>query len=534
MAQITGGLDIGTTSIRCLRVARGVRGTSLVNFFSQPIPSYPGQSLLECQAAALRELKAAGRLKGDRWVVSVPTHSVSIREIELPFLDPQKIDQVAPFEIEGSIPFDLSQVIVDATVLERSAEGQSCRILVASLSRQFLSERLSLLKQVGIDPQEVELEGMALARLYRDSSRQGFLWLLEIGARKSILCLLRGDRVVSLRGIPIGGEEFTAFLAVRLSRTIEEAEKIKQEIDLADAGDRRSMFLKEALEPWMAEIEKSLRLSSRPGSSLEEGSGESEEAPKIVLLGGGARIPGLPEYLGYRLGIRKAEEGIQWDRLPETRHLSGIQELLISSEGTSYQVALGLALRQTGIGDIGFRKGDFVFGKGEQERRAHWLTVGLILAVIVGLFLGNVYVRYRIKASRYQALKAELLERFAKSFPQIRSVTQEVDQARSAIAGLKRTELFLGTGDPTPLALLNEITLAIPKEIPIEVQDLLIDSGKVRIEAQTDSFESIDRIKASLAKGGLFQEVTVSDAKVGADPTKVFFRIQLKAKGGGG
>lgn len=521
MAQITVGLDIGTTSIKGVRVARGLRGASLLDHFSHPIASEPSRGLRERQEAALRALAAEGRLKGgDKWVVSVATTDVSLRELELPFTDPRKIDQIVPYEVEGQIPFDLANVVVDPIFLERGGQGGKSRLLVACLPKSVLQDLLSLLGEVGIDPQEVDLSGLALARLYRPYSKSsgGTVLLLEIGASKSILCTLEQGRVLSLRGISIGGDAVSRVIAERLSLSFDDAEKVKYEIDFQNQGDPRSALLREAVEPLVSDIEKSLSLAPRPIGGF-------------LLMGGTSRQRGLLAYLERRLSIPGVKGLAELYGSLDSHHLKGMEEMVASSDGALYQVALGLALPSEEEG-LNFRKGEFTFGKTVAERRAQWISIGLILALIGGLFLGNFFLGYRVKAARYQELKTEIRKHFTQAFPHIKTVVQEVDQARSAIEVLKRTEAFLGVKELSPLHILQKITLAIPKGIPIEVHNLVIDSGKVRIEARTDSFESIDRIKGGLSKIKDFRDVTVSDAKVGADPKKVGFRIKFKTTKG--
>ncbi|MDC4222921.1 MAG: hypothetical protein MPW15_01400 [Candidatus Manganitrophus sp.] len=102
-----------------------------------------------------------------------------------------------------------------------------------------------------------------------------------------------------------------------------------------------------------------------------------------------------------------------------------------------------------------------------------------------------------------------------------------MEQTRAAINERKKNAEFLGVGEESPLEVLKVVTAGIPTEVRIDVTDMVIDGNKIRIEAQTDSYDSVDRIRGGLMKVGHFQEVNVSDAKISADQSKVGFRIQL-------
>ena len=146
---------------------------------------------------------------------------------------------------------------------------------------------------------------------------------------------------------------------------------------------------------------------------------------------------------------------------------------------------------------------------------------------------GDFYLHYHQKEQKYQELKQGLRSEFTALFPQTKNISNEVEQTRVAISERKRNSGFLGVGEESPLEVLKGVTAGIPTEVRIDVTELVIDGNKVRIEAQTDSYDSVDRIRGGLTKVGHFQEVNVSDAKISADQSRVGFRIQLTMPEGG-
>ena len=53
----------------------------------------------------------------------------------------------------------------------------------------------------------------------------------------------------------------------------------------------------------------------------------------------------------------------------------------------------------------------------------------------------------------------------------------------------------------------------------------MIDKSKLRVQGETDSFESVEKIKKEFESVAFFKKVDVSDAKLSADQKKVKFRI---------
>ncbi|MBN4054608.1 hypothetical protein JYT87_02755, partial [Nitrospira defluvii] len=210
----------------------------------------------------------------------------------------------------------------------------------------------------------------------------------------------------------------------------------------------------------------------------------------------------------------------------------GVDTIQSDLASSVYAQAFGIAFQESDGPPINFRKGAFVFGKETIEKRRHFVTIGLVLLFLLGLMGGDLYLRYTLKENRFQGLKQQVRDHFTETFPKIRNIVNEVDQTRNAIAALNRTGAFLGVGKMSPLVVLRVISESIPEGVKIDVFDIVIDRGKVRIQAQTDSFESVDRIRGGLLGASHFQKVEVSDAKVMADQSRVRFRIKMNVREG--
>jgi type II secretory pathway component PulL len=107
-------------------------------------------------------------------VVSLPLSSLGIRAMDLPLEDPERVREVLPFELEGLILKDPSEVVLDAVVLDDL--GDKRRVLAVYIEKDRLAPLLEGLAGAGIDPRAVtssELgalveklkEGEGLARL---------------------------------------------------------------------------------------------------------------------------------------------------------------------------------------------------------------------------------------------------------------------------------------------------------------------------------------------------------------------------------
>ncbi|MCG3113094.1 MAG: pilus assembly protein PilM [Candidatus Manganitrophus sp. SB1] len=554
MAQIILGLDIGQSVIKGVRIARTLRGLRLVDAFERKVERQGerrrGDLPDEAQIEALRQLRSEGKIKpGEMTAIALPGHLVSTREITVPFTDPKRLRQVVPFEVEGQLPFDLEEVVIDYQPLPqgggrdlqiRSAPepgkaepAESSRLLVSAVPKGVLRRYLSALQSVGIDPAWVGVDALSLYTFYQQMTQpsngekkrgtaggdeRSEHLLIDLGASKTVLCGLSvaakqtSPRLRWVRTIPIGSDDFTEAFQHDLGLSWEEAEKRKNEIDLSapprtEAGEA----VQKRVSSWLIEIEKSVSLTG--GANGEPRSG-------FYLCGGGGQWRGLKELIAQHFQMTP-------ETLSGSPPMAGLDTAHFSTALPRYAEALGLALSPAQGTQINFRQGEFVFGKESIERRHRLTSVGLVSLILLGLIGGDFYLHYHQKEKKFQALKQELRSEFTKTFPQTKNVSNEVEQTRAAINERKKNAEFLGVGEESPLEVLKVVTAGIPTEVRIDVTDMVIDGNKIRIEAQTDSYDSVDRIRGGLMKVGHFQEVNVSDAKISADQSKVGFRIQL-------
>jgi general secretion pathway protein L len=563
--MISLGLDIGQHSIKGVRVSQSFRGLRLVDSFERKVPRREGEHLSSTdlltagQIEALKALISEGRIRsGEVAAVSLPGQLVSTRETTVPFADPKKLRQIVPFEVESQLPFDLEEVTIDYQLLH-SEEGAataigSSHLLVSVVPKVGLRKYLATLQSLGIDPGSIGLDSLSLytfAQYFLNGKKEGAgspspdhpagLLVVDVGASKTVLCHLLKGKLNWVRTIPMGGDLLTEAIQREFQLSWDEAEKLKMEVDLnkaglaASRGGQAAVCLQKALAPWLTEIEKSLRYQTPPSAERVFNHPASEEVAlteaSFYLCGGGGALTGLKEHLSETLGMNPVslKEGLG----SRSSSVAGLESVNLDSVAHVYAEGLGLALPPAEGSLINFRQGEFVFGKETLEKRNRLVSISLVALLLLGLMGGDFYLHYHQKEKRYQDLKGELRKAFSETFPQSRNVSNEVEQARAAITELNRTGSFLGVGEESPLKVLKEISAAIPKEVRIDVQDLVIDGNKVRIEAQTDSFESVDRIRGGLMKVAAFKEVSVSDAKVAADQSRVGFRIQMTVTPGG-
>lgn len=490
--MIITGLDIGQQAVRGVRISQGFGRLRVLDTFEERVARTPEVDLFDWpsggQIQALKALAVHFR-STDSIAVSLPAALVCTRRITLPFTHPEKLRQALPFEMENHFPFDVQDIVMDYALLPTSS-SMSAALWVGACPKTVLQRVLSRLREAGIDPTWVGVEGFSLDRLHQKFSKKipgsaPSVLMVDVGASKTTLCDIRED-VRAIRTIPMGGNQITEAIAATHHLSWEEAERHKKEraSNLSDLLPS----IRDALGPWLLEIEKSLRTTA--------------PSPRFYCLtGGGAGA--VDAVLSSTLGMKP----LPLD-LPVAPHF-----------------AQGLGMAMSGRA-INFRRGEA--DRADAPKRGRWATVVLSLLFLIGLMVSDIALSAHQKEAAYQARKTGLRRAFLSLFPQARNAPDEVEHTRAQVAKLSRTVGTIFVGEQGPLWVLNEIASGIPT--PIEVQEMTIDEETARIEAYTDSYLSIEKIREGLMKRA-FHEIKISDAKVTADQSKVHFRIQINLKG---
>jgi hypothetical protein len=61
--------------------------------------------------------------------------------------------------------------------------------------------------------------------------------------------------------------------------------------------------------------------------------------------------------------------------------------------------------------------------------------------------------------------------------------------------------------------------------LPMQVSDLVVDDGGLKIQGTADSFATVDQVKKALERAPAFGTIHVEHATAGSDPGKIDFQL---------
>jgi len=496
------GLDLGSHTIKAVELRQTLRGLEPVQLQLHPraeidLPSADGRQQFAEGLARFVELHD---LSTEHVVTALPSDRVSTRRLEFPFRERRKLAQAVPFELEGLIPFELEDVFIDWAM----AGGERGTAVVAAtvVQRQDVEETLTVLDEAGSSPRVLEAEGLSLANLAAVFDISGTRLIVDLGHRKTTVCLMVDEHPISARSIPVGGLALTRAMSKDLGLSLDDAEHLKCEEGLFDMGfNSRSAGA-------LAHLDRIARELLRTAEAVEDllGGAAAEQIEEITLVGGGARLHRIDEYLSDRLGI-----ACRRIALPEESEGAA---LVAGGDPVVFAPAIALALRGTSQArtQMNFRQGEFAFRTSWRqfivpEMRPTAIWAGVILALLAATGINSIF----IESMRADRLEAEGIAIYLARFPgeepsrPMSAMAQAVDEARS-----KAEFLGLYSGNLSALDIMTELSTRVPGDLKVRFEEVHIDRKVVRVKVSGENYEAADRLENVLSAAPPFEAASVS------------------------
>lgn len=433
------GIDLEGERVRVAVLRAAYRKVALEHLIEEEISAHggPEEALKAC-------LEKTGPV--DVICTTLPGGETFVQVLSLPASAAKRLGDVLPFELEAALPLEIDEVVFDFATLGAPADGQLPVLAVAARKESVSREIARVLAATGQEPERVGAAQLELAQLLRFTPTLSGLaepvCIVRLGLEATDICLAIKGEARAGRSLSIGVAEFP------------------------DAAERMAAQLRQTL------------------ASFETQVGASPE--RIVLVGEGALLPGMCEFLSARLPLAV-------EVLPPLG-LEGVDAL---DQARFPSFALSLATAAHGLRRAGFdlRQGQLAFerGYGYVKDKAPLLSVLGVLLVLSFVFA--TWAEGRALRAEKASLEAslELLteETFGKKIA-------DPDEAESELDRLGKAK----PEDPMPyldgFGAAVAISETLPKDIVHDIEQFEYSKGKLNVRGIVSTTEEAQRVAKTL------------------------------------
>lgn len=231
------GLDIGSDEVKVVELTQTAEGIELTGFGWGKIPT--PEETLQTVKAVLRE----SGIRSRKVATAVSGRSVVVRYITLPELDDEELPETLRLEADKYIPFDRDEVCIDGQRLEEpvedsvdvSGESSEMKSLLVAVKKDLLHDHIDQVQDLGLVPVAIDVDSFALGNSFemrnelgaRSEDPERAVALVDVGASKTNIHILRGNVSSFSREIYLGGADLTEAISRREHLDEAEAEEMK-------------------------------------------------------------------------------------------------------------------------------------------------------------------------------------------------------------------------------------------------------------------------------------------------------------------
>jgi type IV pilus assembly protein PilM len=380
------GMDIGSSVVKCLRLDLGQERPVITHFAMvdlAPEAIVDGEIMdRELVIRALQECAEKAGVGKEPVATAVSGRAVIVKKIVMDKMSEEDAREAIYWEAEQHVPFDIDDITLDFQILDDDIGAGQMEILLVAAKKDMVQTQAELIRDAGLTPLVVDVASFANQNAW-ESLRQAFtgaeadeaalagaeaeaavdpedldpdaepladaeeedppeaeadsefVALLDVGGGVTNVHIVKDGVPYFTRDLPIGTSQFVEEFQKQLGLTWETATDV--------ACGRTSEVDAELVTDIVRSVGEEIFQGLEPSLSYLKNSGEAEGIDRIVLSGGGARLPGLAPFLAECYGVPSEVA----DPLAGLDHEDGVfGEEDPAQLGPMLTVSIGLAMRK--------------------------------------------------------------------------------------------------------------------------------------------------------------------------------------------
>ncbi|MFH2057015.1 MAG: type IV pilus assembly protein PilM [bacterium] len=299
----TVALDIGASSIKCVKLERrgGAYALAAMEVRELPPEAIIADEIKDRDTVIfnIQSVVDACDQRAREVVVSVSGHGVITDKITIDRKSGPEAEQAILFEAEQRAPYDIEDVSLDYHILSSDEATGKMDVLLVAARKDFLRSYLELVQEANLKPVIVDTDAFAVLNAYEinyDIHPERITALVNIGYDNTNVVFIKDGYYNSTRDVAAGGR--------MVFDTIQKEFRLNQELTAkAIRGEMESSIDQDMLKATIIAAAEELVSGLEVGFSYFRSMAKVDKIDWVVLSGGGALIPYLPEFLQSKLAI---------------------------------------------------------------------------------------------------------------------------------------------------------------------------------------------------------------------------------------
>lgn len=493
------GIDIGKTHVNVTQILLSGNTTSIEKNISELIES--GQAGSNGERAAIALKKAIAQCDSyDEIRTALSSAQIVFKELNLPFTTRGKIEKVIAFEVEPLLPFSRADSAIDFVITNINQENQSAQVLVAATQKQYIAQHLQIFELAEARPSIITVDLLSVYDLFKlvpqFREQEGIVGLIDLGFNSTRVACIYKNQLRTIRTINKG----ISYLAktVADSMGIAPAQALENIIRFG-MRETDSPAYHKAIQEALAQLLNDINFTL---SSFAYQMKEAKGVSLLLMLGGGAQMRGLPEFVSGTTGIPC--EIFDNKKLTELPNVTLKNKIELGPQAMiSLSTALPIPLTQ------GFNLLSADLSQTEQSLVNKQIIVAAFLACVllscltIYTFVATSRLSWAVHAAETEAVAA-----LKEQFPDItqNKLDAAKDDAQEEVAKEEKTWFaFSNRMRSSYLKYLLELHEKIDKQaIGLDLDRINISENTITLKGHVANFDAFRNLRKSVRESDLF------------------------------
>lgn len=445
--------------------------------------------------------------KPDEIRLSLPNSLATFKNLNLPFLDKNKISMVIPFEVEGSIPFSINNSRISFIINEQNKKEKTSNIVVGVTQSKNVKELENFIdNDLKNKISNISIDIISNFSLIKNSLKlnQKTL-LLDLSYASTTIALIEQENLSTIRTITKGLSNLVKNISQKYNLNLDEALQHLERVGKEKYSNEISDFIKDVSNEIL------FTLNSLDIKNIE----------KILIVNFDLSLD-IENELKENLGIETSY--FDSNLIINKNTVTNIGVKLKSEDFTSLSIAIPNKINS-----------DFNLLETKTDIKSNQLFKSQVIATLILTItlIGSLAAFKFIKSNQLQGelekSKKELISAMKNSFEindasllksptrLIKSIESKVNEEESLWFSFSKKTRF------SFLKYLEKISTSIDaKKIGLNLKNLSLSEGSIILSGSVPNFESLKELEESLNKSGLFSKIST--------PQETEFNITLTIK----
>ena len=338
------GIDISTSSVKLIELAKTGNTYRVESFASEPMPAnaITDKVIMDVDAAGDALRKAVKRASpGTKNAAVAISGQVMTKTIQMPAkLSDKDLGEQIELQADQYISQPIEEVAFDYEIMGASQNDPDLvDVLLVAARRESVDKLSSVLELAGLTAKVVDVEAFAMENACKlltyqmmDEGLDRTIALVDFGAATTSFSVLHDRKIIYTYSSDFGGKQLTEEIMRHYGLTFEEAAKAKKE------GGLPGNYKVEILDPFSDDMAQTVNRSLQ---FFLSSTSEYTHLDQILVCGGCASIPGAAERISEKMGT----PAVIGNPFGQMKMSSRAKTQLAGSEPAALLIACGLSLR---------------------------------------------------------------------------------------------------------------------------------------------------------------------------------------------